>query len=96
MEIIIAKFYLYKDMDVKCYNKLFLIGKVHTYQVGLEPPTLPSTLFLWEEEVIFEQELMDVKYHNKPNKFLYNHVIGRTTLTSNIMINLIKFYMTML
>jgi len=27
-ELIIAIFYLYKDMDVKCYNKLFLIGKV--------------------------------------------------------------------
>ena len=57
-------------MDVKCYNKLFLIGKGHTYQVGLEPTTSPSILFLWEEEVIFEQKLVDLKYHNKPNKFV--------------------------
>ena len=79
-------------MDVKCYNKLFLMGKVHTYPVGLEPTTSPSTLILWEEEVIFEQELVDIKYHNKPNKFVYDHV----TLTSDIMMNLIKFYMTIL
>ena len=72
--------------------KLFLMGKVHTYPVGLEPTTSPSTLILWEEEVIFEQELVDIKYHNKPNKFVYDHV----TLTSDIMINLIKFYMTIL
>ena len=50
--------------------KLFLMGKVHTYPVGLEPTTSPSTLILWEEEVIFEQELVDLKYHNKPNKFV--------------------------